>query len=75
MLAVGPAHSDFALLDTRLKSTASHVPFYSLSGRGDVKFEDIHGKAEGGASVGNVDDASDVALDRSAGEEKIDLII
>lgn len=75
VLTIRTSHSDLALLDTRLKCTASHVQLRRLAGRRDVEIEDVHWETEGGAGVGDVDDAGHVALDGGAGEEEVDLVI
>jgi hypothetical protein len=75
VLTIGASHSDPALLDSRLKRTASHVQLRSLAGGGDIEVKDVHRQTEGGAGVGDVDDACHVALNRGAGEEEVDLVV
>lgn len=75
VLTIRTSHSDLALLDSRLKRTASHVQHLSLAGGRDIEVKDVHRQTEGGAGVGDVDDACHVALNRGAGEEEVDLVV
>jgi hypothetical protein len=75
VLTIGASHGDLALLDSRLKRTASHVQLLSLAGGRDIEVKDVHRQTEGGAGVGDVHDACHVALNSGAGEEEVDLVV
>lgn len=55
--------------------TRAQLSLDGLGTRRDVKVKDIHGQADGGAGVGNVDDSGDVALDGDAAEHQVDLVV
>lgn len=66
MLAVLAALGHFTLRHTSLKGTSAHVQLLGRHRRGtDVKVEDVHREAQSGACIGNINNASDVPLDRS----------
>ncbi len=75
MLAVLAAGRDLALLRAGLEGAGAHVLDLDGRARRDVEVEDVHGQAERGTCVGDVDYARHMPLDRCAGEEQIDLIV
>lgn len=75
MLAVLATSCDLALRHARLESTRAHVQLLRRPGRRDIKVEDINRQTNSCARVRNVHNARDVALDRRARQEEVDLII
>lgn len=75
MFAVLTPSCDLALRDARLERTRAHVQLLGRPAGGDVKVEDVDRQADGGARVGYVHDARDVALDRRARQQEVDLVV
>lgn len=75
VLAVLPTSRDLALLDARLERAVGHVELLGRPGRRNVEVKDIHRQADGRARIRDVHDARYVALDRGAGEQKVDLVV
>lgn len=80
-LTILPALCNLAFTFPRLVRTRAHIQLPRLDSRHatptgtDIKVENVHGETNGGARVGDVDNACDVALDGRAREQEVDLVV
>ena len=71
-----PASSHFfAISHSASKSTLPQILLLRLLPRTNIKVKDIHRQSQRRAGIRNIDNPSDVALDRGARKEEVDLVV
>ena len=66
-------HADLHLL--ACKGAASQITLLGRNVRRNIEVEDVHRQSHSRTRVGNVYNTCDVALDRGAREQEIDLVV